>query len=393
MLVFLSALFVAASMARAQESPSLEAVLGGDEVAGYARAQRPHPFTFPLDHGPHPQFKHEWWYFTGNVSDGHGRDFGFQLTFFRIALSPNKPVRDSAWAADQVYMGHFALSDIGAQRFLHVQRFSRAAAGLAGAQVDDDGFRVWLENWQVRQVAPDLDCLGGGNATDCLAMRLAAIEPDFALNLSLSSLKPLVLQGEAGLSRKSPQPGNASHYYSFTRLAAHGEVSVAGQRSDVSGLAWMDREWSTSALGEGQVGWDWFALQFDDGSELMWYDMRRADGRVDPNSQGVLAAADGAVTRLDAADVQVQVIDWWRSPHSGIRYPAHWRLVAPQHDLSIEVVPRQADQELHETVMKYWEGAVSVSGTRAGRSVAGTGYVELAGYQHDQADAGRRPND
>jgi len=345
---------------------SVDTLLGGAEEEGYARADRPQAFQFPADHGPHPRFKTEWWYYTGNLVSADRRRFGYQLTFFRTALTPEPPQRASNWATNQVYMAHFALTDAEAKRFYYFERFSRDSLGLAGAQAEP--FRVWLEDWRAE-----------GGQGEPLSMRLFASEADVAIDLHVQSAKPIVLQGQDGLSQKSAQPGNASYYYSMTRLATSGRIVIAGEPYQVAGTSWLDREWSTSALGEDQVGWDWFSLQFDDGRELMYYQLRLKDGSPDPLSSGVLVAADGATQRLQAGDVQINILDDWQSDTSGARYPAKWRLDIAKEGLSLEVKPVLADQELNTTV-RYWEGAVSVQGNQRDRALGGVGYVELTGY-------------
>ncbi len=340
--------------------------LGEQPQAGFARALKPRPFIFPADHGPHPQFKTEWWYYTGNLQNDQGRRFGYQLTFFRIALRPEPIERDSNWAADQVYMAHFALTDPAAKRFYHFERFSRAALGLAGAVADP--FRVWLEDWSA-----------AGRYESSLPMQLRAVADGVAIDLRLDSAKPIVLQGEQGLSQKSSEPGNASYYYSLTRMPTAGVVRIGAETFRVTGSSWLDREWSTSALAGNQLGWDWFSLQFDDGRELMYYQLRLKDGGADPLSSGVLVAPDGGTTRLAAAEVRIEILDHWQSPHSGGRYPARWRLRVPDQELDLVIVPLLADQEL-QTSVRYWEGAVSLRGVSRGAPVRGRGYVELTGY-------------
>jgi predicted secreted hydrolase len=329
-----------------------------EERAGFARALAPRPLSFPEDHGPHPDFRTEWWYYTGNLATPAGRHVGFQLTFFRVALSPEDEPRASAWASRQLYVAHFAVTDTSGGRFHAASRASRAALGLAGAEAAP--FKVWVEDWSAE---------GDGVAT-----RLRAREGDVAIDLTVSPAKPVVLQGERGLSRKGSEPGNASFYYSFTRMPARGSVRLGAETLEVSGQAWMDREWSTSALGEALEGWDWFALQLDDGRELMVYLLRRRDGSVGAFSAGTLVAADGAARRLEPGDFRVETLAYWTSPHSGVRYPARWRLSVPSAELRVEIAPRLADQELRVGT-RYWEGAVAVTGTRAGQ-----GYVELVGY-------------
>jgi len=362
--------------------PTLAVVdaLGGSS-AGFARALAPRPFVFPADHGPHPEFRTEWWYYTGNLQGADGRHFGFQLTFFRIALAPDMIVRASAWASRQAYLAHFALTDTAGRRFSASSRLSRAALGLAGAQAQP--FKVWVEDWSAEGGADAPEGVGG----EAVPVRLRAAQDDTAIDLTLASAKPVVLQGERGLDRKGEEPGNASHYYSLTRMPANGRVTVGGAAFDVSGLAWMDREWSTSSLGAGLVGWDWFALQLGDGRDLMLYQLRRADGSPDRFSGGSLVEADGTSRRLTRADFTIEVRDTWTSPRGGTRYPSRWRLTVAGEALELDVVPRLADQELALAV-RYWEGAVRVEGRARGRPVAGAGYVELVGYA--RAEGGTR---
>lgn len=361
----------ACALTRPDDSPQVQARLGvaallSGDGSGFARALAPRPFAFPADHGPHPEYRNEWWYFTGNLATPAGRRFGFQLTFFRTALSARPAARDSAWASNQVYMAHFALSDVDGGRFYAFERFSRGALGLAGAEAAP--FRVWLHDWSA-----------AGGEQEALPTRLRAAQGGAAIDLLLAVGKPVVLQGEAGLSRKGPEAGNASYYYSHTRLPTTGSVRVGEETFAVAGNSWLDREWSTSALGEELEGWDWFALQLDDGREVMFYRLRRRDGASDPLSAGTVVAADGTSRSLGAADCQLAVVDRWRSPRGGTFYPARWRLRLPAEDIDLEVTPLLADQELDLSV-RYWEGAVSVRGTSAGRPIAGRGYVELTGY-------------
>jgi predicted secreted hydrolase len=354
--------------------PRIEATVAvsealADDRAGFARALESRPFSFPSDHGPHPDFRTEWWYYTGNLKTAAGRHFGFQLTFFRIGLVPaveatGAEPRASAWVARQFYLAHFAVTDTAGGRFHAFSRTSRDALGLAGASASP--FRVWLEDWSAEG--------------DGASARLRAADGDVALDLKVSAAKPPVAQGDRGLSRKGPQLGNASFYYSFTRMQALGVVRLGDETFDVSGEAWMDREWSTSALAAGVEGWDWFAVQLDDGRELMFYLLRRRDGTPDPFSAGTLVEADGTTRALVLRDIRVETLAYWRSPRGAVRYPARWRLTVPSMSLFLELQPRLADQELMVGT-RYWEGAVAVTGSgAAGRPLAGQGYVELVGY-------------
>ncbi|MCP3964035.1 MAG: carotenoid 1,2-hydratase [bacterium] len=343
---------------------AVEALAGGD-VAGYTRALEPRDFTFPDDHGPHPDFKTEWWYFTGHLREESDRRYGYQLTFFRSALASKMPERDSAWATRQVYLAHFALSDVDGGSFRSFERLSRGGAGLAGA--GGAPFRVWLEDWSVESIG-DAD----------FPVRLRARDAGVELDLTLVSQKPTVLHGEAGLSRKGAGPGDASYYYSLTRLAADGRLRIDDREMPVTGSSWLDREWSTSVLTEDQVGWDWFALQLDDGRELMTFQLRLEGGgtdavSTDPVSHGTLVYADGTTRPLALGDYRIEVLDTWRSPR-GATYPAGWRLRVASESLDLEIEPLLADQEL-DVSFRYWEGAVGLTG-----SVDGVGYVELVGY-------------
>ncbi len=348
-------------------SLSVASALRTSSDQGYAKALAPREFHFPADHGPHPEFRTEWWYYTGNLATAEGRRFGFQLTFFRSALAPAAPERASAWATRQAWLAHFTVSDVAGKRFHSFERWSRGAVGLAGAQ--GEPFRVWVKDW-------------AAEGAPVFPMRLRAAEGprgETAIDLVLQEGKPPVLQGERGLSRKGAEPGDASYYYSLTRMPTSGTVRVDGQSFPVTGASWMDREWSTSSLGRDQVGWDWLALQLSDGWDVMLYRLRRADGSADPTSSGTLIAPDGSSRPLHLADFQLEGSGEWRSPRSGARYPARWRVRVPGEEVDLDVRPLLADQEL-DVSFRYWEGAVSIEGTHHGRPVQGQGYVELTGY-------------
>jgi predicted secreted hydrolase len=344
----------------------LDALLGAAHD-GFARALAPRVFRFPEDHGGHPDFRHEWWYLTGNLDDPAGERFGFELTIFRFALAPPsvEPAGGSAWRTRQVYMAHFALTDVARGRFTWSERFARGALGLAGA--GGEPLRVWLEDWSIEQAAGDP-----------LRWRLHAAHEAVALDLELDLRAPRVLNGEQGLSRKSASGGAASYYYSMPRLPARGRLVRDGSPREVSGLAWLDREWGSGGLDASQEGWDWFALQLDGGGALMLYALRLRGGGLDPMSGGTWLAPDGSTRTLGAADYRIDVLDRWESPRGG-RYPARWRVRAAPLALDLEVQPVLADQELG-AAPRYWEGAVDVSGTRADARVGGRGYVELVGY-------------
>ena len=348
-----------------------EAMAG--DTAGYARATAPRAFTWPADHGPHPDFRIEWWYATGNLraTDGSGRRFGYQFTIFRTALAPDtaQAPRESAWATRQLYMAHVTLSDLDAGRFYHRESFQRGAVGLAGAQASP--LRVWLGPNELRGEA-------GPAAAGVPPLAIRAQADGAALyDLRLVSTRPPVLQGDRGLSPKGPEPGNASFYYSLTRLATTGVITVRGEAIPVEGLSWLDREWSTSALGAGVLGWDWFALHLDDGRDVMLYRLRRADGSADRYSRGTVVGAEGAVRALRIGDFSLAPEGTWESPRGGA-YPARWRVRIPSQGLDLRVTPALHDQEL-DAAVRYWEGAVDVAGTETGR-----GYLEMTGYAEQE---------
>lgn len=338
----------------------------GSGVEGFARAFGPRSFDFPRDHGQHPEYRNEWWYFTGNLADAQGRRFGYQLTFFRIALAPGSAVSESRWRNNQLYMAHFAVSDIDGRTFHAFERFGRAGPGMAGA--DNPPLHLWVDDWEARATEPR-----------GFPLRLRAAAEDVAIDLELVPTKPVVLNGDAGLSPKSAEPGNASYYYSIPRLETRGSVRTDGYVREVVGLSWLDREWSTSALGADQEGWDWFALHLDDGRDLMLYRLRRIDGTVDPASAGTFVEVNGTARPLMSDELDLRVLDHWTSPRTGIRYPARWRLRVAGLDLDLEVNPAFDTQELDVSV-RYWEGAVVVRGKAGSDTVSGRGYMELAGY-------------
>lgn len=330
----------------------------------FLRAERPRPFSFPEDHGPHPGFKTEWWYLTGTLESGSGRKFGYQLTVFRSQLAPRAARRPSSWAANDAYMAHFTVTDVEGRAFHSAERFARGAQGLAGAE--GRPLRVWVEDWSIE---------GDGVR---FPARLRAADGEVAIDLALDARRPPVAHGDGGLSRKGPAPGQASYYYSSTRLQSLGSLTVRGETHLVTGWSWLDREWSTSALSPDQAGWDWFAFRLDDGRDLMFYRLRKKDGSTDPFSAGTLVGADGKVRKLSSAGLRLEPAGRWTSPRGG-SYPSSWTLEIPSERLSLDIRPWLADQEL-DVSFRYWEGAAEARGTAAGKPVRGEGYVELVGY-------------
>ena len=371
LILFLLFIFLAACTSPTAPSADIqipEVVDLNEEIPpGFAAADGSRPLTFPEDFGAHEDFRTEWWYYTGNLQTPEGRHFGFELTIFRVGFVPpavDLP-DDSAWYDRSAYFAHFAVSDIASERFHAFERYSRSGPGLAGAQANP--YRVWIEDWSINETGPAV-------------YRLQASQEEIALNLTLTDEMGVVLHGENGYSRKGEDLTNASYYYSQPRLRAEGIVKVEGVQHQVTGLAWKDHEFSTSVLDEDQIGWDWFSLQFDDGSALMLFQLRERGGGTSASSSGTFVAADDVSQPLQRSDFEITVLDEWRSPHTGGVYPSAWQLRLMDPDCALEVRPWMADQEIHFPTVTYWEGAVHFEGTCHGAPRRGNGYVELTGY-------------
>lgn len=348
-----------------EDSLDLKSALGGDNQAEFERATQIRPFQFPADHAAHPAFRNEWWYATGNLQTAEGRHFGYQVTFFRIGLAPTMPNSPSWWASQNVWMAHVAITDVEGKKHVHDQRFARGAAGLAGQAMQP--FRVWLEDWQL---------LGQANGEFPWQLQVKAAE--FALDLTLTPEKQPVLQGNQGLSQKSSEVGNASYYYSLTRLATTGTLRYADKDYALTGSSWLDREWSTSVLGEHQAGWDWFSLQLFDQQEVMFYRMRLQSGEADQvHSKGRWVKADGSSHALSYQEVQLKPLRTWQSAR-GSAYPVvwDWKQPAQNQHWRIEAL---VDDQLMETGITYWEGAVRVLDANTNQ-LLGYGYLEMSGY-------------
>ena len=331
---------------------------------GFARAKEPLQWEFPRDHGPHPAFQTEWWYFTGNLATADGRRFGYQFTIFRRALTPDRRDSRSEWYTNQMYLAHFTVSDIAGGTFYQEERFSRGAVDLAGAEVSPR-FRVWIDDWAVFAADETVS-----------QMFIRAQAAGFVIDLTLTPVKEPAFHGEKGLSKKGPEPGNASYYYSLPRLETTGTVAIGNKEFDVSGLSWMDREFGTSALSAGAVGWDWFGIHLDDGHDIMVGQIRQQDGSLEPLFGGLLILPDGTTRYLAAEEFTITPLGSWQSKHSGATYPAGWEIELALDDslLRLTLEPLLADQEVLANVT-YWEGAVRVTG-----DAEGYGYAELTGY-------------
>ncbi len=328
-------------------------------------------YAFPRDHGSHDDYGLEWWYFTGHLYDQSARRFGYEVTFFRKAIDDVR-VREhpSRWALRHLYFAHLALTDVEEGTFSFSEKLSRAAFGKAGA--DPGRMKVWIDRWNLEPVTEEHRQL-----------RLTAHDAGLGVDLTLTLNKPPVIHGLEGISRKGAGPGQASHYYSLTRLATRGTVRVRGEPFEVTGISWMDHEFGSGGLDEDQVGWDWFSVQFDSNVEFMLYLLRKRDGSHDPASSGTLILPDGTSRHLTRADFVVRTTDRWISPHNRAQYPAKWIVKVPSIPLEVTIAPVLPDQELrteNSTRVTYWEGAVDVRGHYRNAPVTGTGYVELTGY-------------
>lgn len=328
-------------------------------------------YAFPRDHGSHDDYGLEWWYFTGHLHDQSARRFGYEVTFFRKAVDDER-VREhpSRWALRHLYFAHLAVTDVEGAAFSFSEKLSRAAFGKAGA--DPGRMKVWIDRWTLEPVTEEHQQL-----------RLTAHDAGLGVDLTLSLNKPPVIHGREGISRKGAGPGQASHYYSLTRLATRGTVRVRGEPFEVTGISWMDHEFGSGGLGADQVGWDWFSVQFDSNVEFMLYLLRKRDGSHDPASSGTLILPDGTSRHLTRADFAVRTTDQWVSPHNRAQYPAKWTVEIPSVPLEVTITPVLPDQELrteNSSRVTYWEGAVDVRGHYQNAPVTGTGYVELTGY-------------
>lgn len=332
----------------------------------WREAEAGYRYEFPRDHGSHEDYGIEWWYYTGNLRAQDGRRFGYHLTFFRIGVT-RQPLNPSRWAVRNLYMTHFAISDIDRRQFHSFDRINRAGIGWAGAATD--AYRVWNEDWAAGLDGRDHVLRAGDGA--------------YQLDLRLTATKPEVIHGVNGISQKGPSASNASHYYSLTRLDTSGRLTVGGETFAVTGQSWMDHEFGTSFLEEAQTGWDWFSIQLDDGRELMLFEIRRGDGRIDSRSSGTLVERDGRTTHIPFGEFALASSDMWRSPASQAAYPTAWTIDLPRYGLKLTARAAFENQELQtaeSTGVTYWEGSINVEGTAEGRPLTGHGYLEMTGY-------------
>ena len=326
----------------------------GTALDGFSEVTRPADLRFPRDHGPHPDFRIEWWYLTAALTGADGRDYGAQWTLFRVATTPGE--ERGGWDSNQIWIAHAGLTT--AERQFSAERFARGGVGQAGVTIAP--FVAWLDDWEMT----------GATAGDPFdAVRVTARGPDFAFALEGAADGPLVRHGDAGFSLKSAQ-GQASYYYSQPFLKVSGVIEVDGAEVAVTGTAWIDREWSSQHLSPEQSGWDWFSLHLDDGSRLMAYRLRETAG---PGAAfGTWIAPDGASEPLGPGEVEMTPTGW--AEVAGREVPVEWRLVSPARGLAVDTAPLNP-QSWMDGNFPYWEGPIRVTGSHAGK-----GYLEMTGY-------------
>jgi predicted secreted hydrolase len=332
--------------------------------------------VFPKDHGPHPGYRTEWWYYTGNLEAENGNRYGFQLTFFRSQITARGdkkhwPRPASVWRTSQIYLGHAAITDIVKKRHLQSELMARATLGMAGVAQEEMDTLIFIKKWSAK-IGADRHLL-------------KTITDDFSYELKLEPAKPPVLHGEAGYSRKGSTSERASCYYSFPRLITEGILTIGGNTIAVRGLSWMDHEFSTAPLETGIIGWDWFSLQLSDQTEIMLYQFRNEKGGISSVSSGTFIDPSGNTRHLTLDEFNIEVLDQWKSPRSQALYPTHWRLTIFPLSIQLNIYSNLSDQEMQTpttTGVTYWEGSVSISGSAGKHPVKGSGYAELTGYAH-----------
>jgi predicted secreted hydrolase len=328
----------------------------GESTSGFEAVVPGKTLSFPADHGPHPAFRIEWWYVTANLVDSGGTAYGAQWTLFRQAVAAGAP--QEGWANQQIWMGHGAVTRADTHRY--AQTFARGGVGQAG--VEANPFHAWIDAWEMRG-------RDGMDDTNIAPLELAAAGADFSYALRLDAERPLVLQGDGGYSRKSLRE-QASYYYSQPYYQVKGSIVIDDKPADVTGQAWLDREWSSQPLAPDQSGWDWLSLHLASGDKLMLYRMRQTDGQH--YGSGKWFARDGSTTLLATTDITMTPKTF--TEIEGRKIPTAWRIAIPRLALAIECTPLNAKSWMG-TSFPYWEGPISLSGSHAG-----LGYLEMTGY-------------
>ncbi len=343
-----------------------------DDQAGFGEWQPALPgweYEFPRDHHAHPDFRTEWWYFTGNARATNGRRFGYQLTFFRSGVIPPRrmPENPPRFLVGDFKFAHFAVSDLEEGRFYFSERRGRGAFGEAGF---NDGARVaWIEDWTLTLTGPDDFHL---QAND--------LAKGIALDLHLKAEAPKVFHGADGVSPKDEAAGNATHYYTIPRFETRRLLRTPSGEFSIEGQSWLDREWGSNLLGADQTGWDWFSIQLSDGSGLMLFQIREKGGGIASKSAGTWIRADGSSEAINPGEFSLVPGRTWKSKSSGGIYPVEWQLTVPRLSLDLKISTPLDAQELAFGVINYWEGAIDVQGSIGEKPATGVGYLEMTGY-------------
>lgn len=338
--------------------------------AHFVLAQSSYEYSFPKDHFAHSGYQTEWWYYTGHLKTSGGEEYGYELTFFKVAWPKTTSPAFKGWTAKPIYLAHFAISDKKRNTFYYDEKLNRPIGKIAGASITQ--YHVWNEDWSVVLKGDD--------------HHLTAQSGLYKINLKLTPKKQPVIHGLKGISLKGDEKGNYSYYYSMTRLETEGEIIISGNSFQCKGLSWMDHEWMSSKafyLGKESPRWDWFSLQLNNNMEIMFYTLRDKNSRVKSASSGTIIFSNQRKQHILLSDIQIEPLDYWDSPTSKGIYPIKWRMLIPKEDINLLITPFFKNQELNtkkSTGVIYWEGAVSVSGTIKGRLVSGQGYVEMTGY-------------
>ncbi|MBA3857730.1 MAG: carotenoid 1,2-hydratase [Cyanobacteria bacterium PR.3.49] len=365
--ILLLALMTATSIAMPFFSIALPAANAEQADSYYKKALPGYKFSFPRDHASHEVFKTEWWYYTGHLKADDGKKYGYELTFFRSGVSPSERVNTKTKAPSNVYLAHFAVSDINNKKFHFYEKLTRS--GLSLGTASSSVLHIYNDGWRVDEAGD--------------TMMLSADAEKAGIKLLLSSKKPPVIHGKDGVSQKADCAGCASHYYSMSRMDTKGLLFIDGKEKRVTGTSWMDHEFGSNQLTEEQVGWDWYSLQLSDNTELMLYIMRKKDGSIDKNSSGTIIGVDGKAEHLNVSQFTIRSKSKWLSPQSKGNYPMNWEIDIPQKQIKLQVTPDFETQELvtkRSTDVTYWEGASSITGTKNGKPITGEGYVEMTGY-------------
>jgi predicted secreted hydrolase len=333
----------------------------------YKKALHGYKYSFPRDHASHEAFKTEWWYYTGHLKSDDGKKYGYELTFFRSGVAPSEKAKTKSDAPSNVYLAHFAVSDINNKKFHFYEKLTRSGLSLGSAS--SSVLHIYNDGWRVDEAGD--------------TMMLSADAEKVGIKLLLSSKKPPVIHGKDGVSQKADCVGCASHYYSLSRMETKGLLFIDGKEKRVTGTSWMDHEFGSNQLTEEQVGWDWYSLQLSDNTELMLYMMRKKDGSIDKNSSGTIIGVDGKAEHLNLSQFKIRSKSKWLSPQSKGNYPMNWEIEIPHKQIKLQVTPDFETQELvtkRSTDVTYWEGASSITGTKGGKPITGEGYVEMTGY-------------